>query len=198
MLALGEHVLRSQFQELSVLRTRNLRPIRPVSPAVLHPFAGEGNRVVGGLAALAAGLLSSVSPAAAQFICQQYGGSFAGATAGTMALACGADAVASGLASSAFGGQTRALGDYSTAIGQAARAEGANAAAIGSQAQAIGANSAAVGTVASASGNNATAVGNAASAEANNATAIGNGASPDHASGVRKMTLAVAQDVEIA
>ena len=100
------------------------------------------------LAGLAAGWLSSASPAAAQFICQQYGGTLVTAVAGIGAVACGTDSQATGLYSSAFGLQSRALGDYATAIGQAARAEGENAVALGSQTQSIGSNSTAVGTAA--------------------------------------------------
>ena len=70
------------------------------------------------------------SSAEAQFICQQYGGSFGGATAGSQAIACGNAANASGIGSTAFGNQTQATTSYAIGVGNFSRSEGANSSAI--------------------------------------------------------------------
>ncbi len=59
-------------------------------------------------ATLALYMTGSSSVANAQFICQQYGGSFGGATAGALSIACGTNASAPATGATAFGNLTAA------------------------------------------------------------------------------------------
>jgi hypothetical protein len=67
------------------------------------------------LATLTVGL--GATSAQAQFVCQQYGGTGAGASAGSLSVACGTDAAATGTGSMAFGYKAIGAGNYSSALG---------------------------------------------------------------------------------
>ena len=133
-------------------------PERLPKSAALHSRLSALFKSSASAATLALYMTAGADIANAQFICQQYGGSFGGATAGSLAIACGTNANASATGSTAFGNLTAASGTYSMAVGNVAKASGANATALGAYASSSGSDAAAIGGYSQASGTNATAV----------------------------------------
>ena len=99
----------------------NAGTIRPadLSAGWLAPLgASQGAlRAAASAAALALFMAAGAQDAQAQFICQQYGGSFGGAIAGSQAVACGTSADASGTGALAIGTQAQASAPYASALG---------------------------------------------------------------------------------
>ena len=83
-------------------------PERLPKSAALHSRLSALFKSSASAATLALYMTAGADIANAQFICQQYGGSFGGATAGSLAIACGTNANASATGSTAFGNLTAA------------------------------------------------------------------------------------------
>lgn len=128
----------------------------------------------------AVGLFALANPAQAQFVCGPTGTysllalditiNVAGSSAGSGALACGNNTVASGNAA--------------VAVGDSASATGTSAIALGSGSTASGTSSVAVGIGASVTGNSAVAIGQGSTAGFSNSVAIGAGVSASAANQV--------------
>lgn len=127
--------------------------------------------------------LSAASPALAQSVCNQTGGTAPTATGGS-AFACGDGASAAGGTSTAFGTDANAAGNNSTAVGSLASSAGEFSTAIGRSATSSGAASTALGFNSAASAANAMAFGANAAASAENSVALGTGSVADEANSV--------------
>ncbi len=92
-------------------------------------------------------------------------------------VACGYDAKAKGIGTTAVGVQASALDDFSTALGRLSSASGDSSTAVGEQSSASQLYSTAVGVHASAASSFSTALGASTSAAGQNSTAVGTGAS---------------------
>ena len=128
------------------------------------------------LAVLALGIPKTISPARAQFVCNDPVAGTGGATAGSGTdVACGTGATASGGNSIAVGNKSTATGGSATAVGSGASATAFTSSAYGALSTASGTASSAFGFSSQAVGINAVAIGASASSTGDNSVAIGVG-----------------------